>query len=302
MAADLEAELERLEEELKAALVERDPTDEKDVIVEVRQGVGGDEAAIWAGDVFRMLTRYAERRGFKTEILSANASESGGFKEVVFAVKGDGAYSVFKYEARHPPRPARARDRVPGPDPHLHRDGRGDAGGRGGRGRDRRERPADRRLPLDRPGRPVGQHDRLRRAHHPRADRRRRRDAGREVAAAEPAEGDARPPRAPLRARARAPARRARRPSASRRSAPASGPRRSAPTTSPRTGSPTIASSSPSTSSTRSSRASSTSSPRRSRREERRRLEAAGAEREREVAPAAAGHRTVGDVLRRSTE
>ena len=99
MAADLESEVARLEEELKAALVERDPADSKDVIVEVRQGVGGDEAAIWAGDVYRMLTRYAERRGFKTEILSANESESGGFKEIVFAVKGDGAYSVFKWEA-----------------------------------------------------------------------------------------------------------------------------------------------------------------------------------------------------------
>ncbi len=98
MAADLESEVARLEEELKAALVERDPADSKDVIVEVRQGVGGDEAAIWAGDVFRMLTRYAERRGFKTEILSANESESGGFKEIVFAVKGDGAFSVFKWE------------------------------------------------------------------------------------------------------------------------------------------------------------------------------------------------------------
>jgi len=86
------------EEELKLALVERDPADEKDVIVEIRQGVGGDEAAIWAGDVLRMLTRYAESRGFKTELLSANESEGGGFKEVVFAVKGDGAYSVFKYE------------------------------------------------------------------------------------------------------------------------------------------------------------------------------------------------------------
>ena len=68
------------------------------MIVEIRQGVGGDEAAIWAGDVLRMLTRYAESRGFKTEVLSANESESGGFKEVVFAVKGGGAYSVFKYE------------------------------------------------------------------------------------------------------------------------------------------------------------------------------------------------------------
>ena len=98
MTADLETDVARLEEELKASLVERDPADAKDVIVEVRQGVGGDEAALWAGDVFRMLSRYAERRGFKTEILSANESETGGFKEVVFAVKGDGAFSVYKYE------------------------------------------------------------------------------------------------------------------------------------------------------------------------------------------------------------
>ena len=98
MAADLESDVARLEEELKVALVARDPADGKDVIVEVRQGVGGDEAALWAGDVFRMLTRYAERRGFTTEILSANESETGGFKEVVFAVKGDGAFSVYKYE------------------------------------------------------------------------------------------------------------------------------------------------------------------------------------------------------------
>src|SRR5206468_11662682 len=69
-----------------------------DVIVEIRQGVGGDEAALWAGDVHRMLTRYAERRGFKTEELSASPSDGGGYKEITFAVKGDGAYSVYKYE------------------------------------------------------------------------------------------------------------------------------------------------------------------------------------------------------------
>jgi peptide chain release factor 1 len=92
------AEVARLEEELKLALVEADPADRKDVLVEVRQGVGGDEAALWAGDVFRMLTRYAERRGFTTEQLSASPSEGGGYKEVVFAVKGDGAYSIFKWE------------------------------------------------------------------------------------------------------------------------------------------------------------------------------------------------------------
>src|ERR671911_1000770 len=92
------AEIARLEEELKLALVEADPADPKDVIVEVRQGVGGDEAGLWAADVYRMLTRYAERRGFSSEPLSGRPNEGGGFKEVAFAVKGGGAYSVFKWE------------------------------------------------------------------------------------------------------------------------------------------------------------------------------------------------------------
>ena len=95
---EIEERLERLEDELKLALVERDPNDAKDVIVEVRQGVGGDEAALWAGNLFRMLTRYAERRGFKWEILGSNPNETGGYKEITFAVKGDAAYSVFKWE------------------------------------------------------------------------------------------------------------------------------------------------------------------------------------------------------------
>ena len=98
MTAELEEDVVRLEGELKLALVEKDPADEKDVIVEVRPGVGGDEAALWAGDVYRMLTRYAERHRFKTETLSTSENEAGGFKEIVFAVKGDGAFSVFKYE------------------------------------------------------------------------------------------------------------------------------------------------------------------------------------------------------------
>src|SRR5213075_1305803 len=87
-----------LQEELKLALVEADPADRKDVIVEIRQGVGGDEAALWAADVYRMLTRYAERRGYKIEQLEVSGNEAGGYKEIVFAVKGDGAYSVFKWE------------------------------------------------------------------------------------------------------------------------------------------------------------------------------------------------------------
>jgi peptide chain release factor 1 len=98
LVAEYDAHVRRLEEELKLALVERDPNDDKDVVVEIRQGAGGDEAALWAGDVFRMLTRYAERRGFGWEILSSGPNEGGGYKDVTFAVKGDGAYSVFKWE------------------------------------------------------------------------------------------------------------------------------------------------------------------------------------------------------------
>src|SRR6187200_2325917 len=98
LVPELEERMAALEEKLKLALVETDPADAKDVLVEIRQGVGGDEAALWAGDVYRMLARYAERRGLKTEVLSSSPSEGGGFKEVTFAVKGDGAYSVFKWE------------------------------------------------------------------------------------------------------------------------------------------------------------------------------------------------------------
>jgi len=98
LVPEAEERIAALEEELALALVARDPADSRDVIVEIRQGVGGDEAALWAGDVYRMLTRYAERSGYKTEVLSASENEAGGFKEVVFAVKGDGAYSVFKFE------------------------------------------------------------------------------------------------------------------------------------------------------------------------------------------------------------
>ena len=92
------ARLEQLEEEIRLAMVERDPNDDKNVIVEIRAGTGGDEAALFAGDLYKMLTRYAEERGFATEVLSQSASEVGGFKDVTFAVKGDGAYSVFKFE------------------------------------------------------------------------------------------------------------------------------------------------------------------------------------------------------------
>jgi len=90
--------LERLADEIRLAMVERDPNDDKNVLVEIRAGAGGDEAALFAGDLFKMLTRYAETRGFSTEVLSSSPAEVGGFKEVTFAVKGEGAYSIFKYE------------------------------------------------------------------------------------------------------------------------------------------------------------------------------------------------------------
>src|SRR5690242_21135032 len=98
LVPELEERTSTLQDELRLALVPSDPADRKDVILEVRQGVGGDEAALWAGDVYRMLTRYAERRGFKVEELGASPNEGGGYKEVTFAVKGDGAYSIFKWE------------------------------------------------------------------------------------------------------------------------------------------------------------------------------------------------------------
>ena len=90
--------IEELEEEIRLAMVEPDPNDEKNVLVEIRAGTGGDEAALFAGDLYKMLTRYAEERGFQTEVVSASPAEVGGFKEVTLGVKGDGAYSIFKYE------------------------------------------------------------------------------------------------------------------------------------------------------------------------------------------------------------
>jgi peptide chain release factor 1 len=98
VVAEAPAQLEELAEEIRLAMVERDPNDDKNVLVEIRAGAGGDEAALFAGDLHKMLTRYAEERGFATEGISQSPAEVGGFKEVTFAVKGEGAYSIFKYE------------------------------------------------------------------------------------------------------------------------------------------------------------------------------------------------------------
>ena len=99
LADERRAEADRLADSLQLALVPRDPNDNKDVIIEVRAAAGGDEAAIWAGDLMRMYQRYAELHTFAAEPMSTSESEAGGFNMVTFAVKGHGAYSKFKYEA-----------------------------------------------------------------------------------------------------------------------------------------------------------------------------------------------------------
>jgi peptide chain release factor 1 len=95
----LAAEQEHLESELKTLLIPKDPLDNKNVIVEIRAGTGGDEAALFAADLFRMYTRYAENRGWKVEVLTHHGTGVGGFKEVIALVNGKGAYSCFKYES-----------------------------------------------------------------------------------------------------------------------------------------------------------------------------------------------------------
>lgn len=95
----LEEQRAALEQELKRLLLPKDPNDDKNVIVEIRAGAGGEEAALFAGDLFRMYNRYAERRGWRIEVLSAHATELGGFKEVIFMVHGSGAYSALKFES-----------------------------------------------------------------------------------------------------------------------------------------------------------------------------------------------------------
>lgn len=97
--AEQRSRKEQLDNELPVLLLPRDPNDDKNVIVEIRGGVGGEEAALFAGDLFRMYSRYAEAQGWRVSILDANPTEIGGFKEISFAVEGNGAYSKLKYES-----------------------------------------------------------------------------------------------------------------------------------------------------------------------------------------------------------
>ena len=96
---NLEQEKASLEEKIQILLIPKDPNDGKNVIVEIRGAAGGDEANIFAGDLYRMYTRYAEKQGFKTELINAEEGEAGGFSQIEFMIKGDGAYSKLKYES-----------------------------------------------------------------------------------------------------------------------------------------------------------------------------------------------------------
>lgn len=93
------AQIETLETDLQILLLPRDPNDDSNCFVEIRAGAGGDEAAIFAGDLFRMYSRYAETQGWRIEVMNANEGEHGGFKEVIANVSGDGAYGIFKFES-----------------------------------------------------------------------------------------------------------------------------------------------------------------------------------------------------------
>jgi peptide chain release factor 1 len=96
--SELEEQIEPLEEKLKFLLIPKDPNDDKNVIMEVRGAAGGDEAALFAGDLYRMYSRYAETQGWKIEIMESNSTGVGGYKEIIFMINGSGAYSKMKYE------------------------------------------------------------------------------------------------------------------------------------------------------------------------------------------------------------
>lgn len=99
MMAEAEERIPSLEEEIKLLLIPADPEDEKNVVMEIRGGTGGDEAAIFAGDLYKMYTRYCESRGWRTEVTSMSEGTAGGFKEIIFTVTGEGVYGILKYES-----------------------------------------------------------------------------------------------------------------------------------------------------------------------------------------------------------
>lgn len=134
--AQAQNDIERFGEELKILLLPKDPNDEKNVIIEIRGGAGGDEAALFAADLLRMYSMYAETKNWKVDIMNSNETDIGGYKEVSFNIEGQGAYSRLKFESGVHRVQRVPVDRVERAYPHLYGYGCGFAGSGRGRGRD----------------------------------------------------------------------------------------------------------------------------------------------------------------------
>ncbi len=247
----LEASIAELEARIKPALIPHDPLDDRPAIVEIRAGTGGDEAAIFAADLYRMYTRFAERRGWRVEMMSHSEGTLGGVKEAIFKVKGDGVFGTMRWESG-----VHRVQRVPVTESQgrIHTSAATVAVLPEAEEIDMKIEDKDLRIDVFRSSGPGGQSvnttdSAVRITHIPIGHR--RQPAGPEVAAPEQAQGDGSAARAPARCRAS----RSRRPSGRecerRRSAPAIARRRSARTTFRRTESPIIASASRCTSSTK---------------------------------------------------
>ena len=158
--ARVEAELEPMAQAIRLALLPRDAADEGNVILEVRAGTGGDEAALFAGDLLRMYVKYAEAKGWKVDLLSASEGTAGGYKEVDRRDRRPRRLCAAQIRVGRSPRPARPGDGNAGTHPHLGGDGRGAAGGRRDRSHHQRNRSQDRHDARQRRRRPARQQDR----------------------------------------------------------------------------------------------------------------------------------------------
>ncbi len=150
-------------EEIKILLIPKDPNDEKNVILEIRAGTGGEEAALFASELFNMYQRYGQRQGWKFDVMSVSHGDAGGLKEAIASIEGRGVYSHLKFESGvHRVQRVPATEGV-GADPHVHGHSRGSSGsGRRGHS-DQREGPPHRHVLLERPGRSEREHDLFRR-------------------------------------------------------------------------------------------------------------------------------------------
>ena len=160
-----------IEEELKVLLLPKDPNDEKNVVLEIRAGTGGDEATLFAAEIFRMYSRYAETQRWKVEVTSMSESAVGGLKEVIALVSGEQGLQQAEVRERRASRAARSGDRAAGPRAHFGDHGGGAAGsGRSG-SQDRGQGHPHRYVLLLGSGRAVGEHHLFGGAHHAPADR-----------------------------------------------------------------------------------------------------------------------------------